>query len=413
MRIRHSLLSVSFAIAVLLPRSGAAAGASITVQQKSPIETLGTWTLLYPSSEQIERTGATAKVEGMQPGRYTVIIRPPEGMDTVIELARGSEVVATADHPQVSFEAMEGDAFSLTITYAVHDGGKIGISSDPTSMPFELTGPDGLKRSGVTPAFFEDFPQGNYSVQYKPNGCPPPPAKSGRMGAERRVDFSIKITCSTFQPETSRETQKPGIVKTDLNGQELTFIDVPSTEWFAPYVATVARRGILTGYRDENGAFTGMFGPGNPVTIAELSKIADEMGFLNEKAATQGIHKAAEGTWFEAYFDSAYENGWLVYQDPDLDPSRPATRAEVVATLLQVIDVPVSWPKGKTFADVFKNTKYAGAVETAAALKLVEGSEGNLFHPEDPINRAEISKILIAIQEKYQQKYDRDDAEQR
>jgi hypothetical protein len=133
---------------------------------------------------------------------------------------------------------------------------------------------------------------------------------------------------------------------------------------------------------------------------------------VNEKAATSGIHQAAEGTWFESYFRSAYENGWLVYQDPELDPGRPATRAEVVVTLLQVIDVPAGWPKGKTFADVYKNTPYAGAIETAAELGLVEGSDGNVFHPADPVNRAEISKILIEIQEKFQQKYDRDDEEQ-
>ncbi len=413
MRIRTSLFCTAVAVAALLPVLSRAGGASVSVQQKSPIETVGTWTLIYPSSEKIERTGTTAKVEGMQSGRYTIIIRPPEGMDTALELARGSEVIATADHPQVSFEAMEGDSFTLVITYAVHDGGKIGVSSDPSGMAFELTGPDGLKRTGVTPSFFEDFPQGNYSVQYKPKGCPAPPAKSGRMGAERRVDFSIKVSCSTFEPETSRADQKSGIVKTDLNGKELTFLDVPSTEWYAPYVATVARRGIITGYHDDSGAFTGMFGPGNPVTIAELSKIADEMGFVNEKAASQSFHKAAEGTWFESYFKSAYENGWLVYQDPDLDPARPATRGEVVVTLLQVIDVPVVWPKGKTFSDVYKNTPYAGAIETAASIGLVDGGQGNMFHPNDPINRAEISKILIQIQEKFQQKYDRDDAEQR
>ncbi len=409
-RLASLIVTSAFALS-LVPAPAFAEGASIVLEQKSPIETIGSWTLIYPSNEKMERSNDRVSIDALPPGRYTLIVRPPEGMTTMIELLRGNEVVQTVDHPQITFQAQDGDAFALTITYEVSEGGTVGVNSDPSGIKFELTGPDNLKRTGTTPTFYENLPQGNYSVKYQPTGCPLPPAVSARMDKEKRADFSIRIVCDTLELENGRGDAE--IVHVDINGESVAFTDVPVDEWFAPYVETVARREIITGYKDADGRFTGLFGPGNPVTLAELSKIAHEMGTANEQAATQStMHAAAKGTWFEKYFASAEERGWTIYLDPELDPHRPATRAEVVVTLLQVIDVPMQWPKGGVFGDVRPSTRYSGAIETAADIGIIEGTgNGSLknFNPASPINRAEISKILIEIQEKFQQKYDRDD----
>jgi uncharacterized membrane protein YeaQ/YmgE (transglycosylase-associated protein family) len=159
-----------------------------------------------------------------------------------------------------------------------------------------------------------------------------------------------------------------------------------------------------------NGAHNGIFGAGDPVTIAQLAKIAHETIKLDENTVTAfPINPNAQRGWFKNYIASAEEQGWVVFVDGTVDPNRPATRGEVLMTLLQIFDIPMQWTKGTRFTDVPKKTPYASAIETAAAEGIVSGSANadgtptGLFHPNDPITRAEMAKILIQVHEKYQQ----------
>lgn len=52
------------------------------------------------------------------------------------------------------------------------------------------------------------------------------------------------------------------------------FMDVASTDWFYPYVTSAYNWSILDGYKTADGKLTGYFGPGDPVTRAQISKIA-------------------------------------------------------------------------------------------------------------------------------------------
>ena len=48
--------------------------------------------------------------------------------------------------------------------------------------------------------------------------------------------------------------------------------DVPLEAWFASYVREVGSRGIMSGYKDEEGKPTDFFGPENWVTLEEVAK---------------------------------------------------------------------------------------------------------------------------------------------
>ena len=58
------------------------------------------------------------------------------------------------------------------------------------------------------------------------------------MGDGHRADFTLTLKCSGFKPaeDDNRIT----------GNDKLLFSDVPADAWFAPYVATVSRRNILT-----------------------------------------------------------------------------------------------------------------------------------------------------------------------
>jgi hypothetical protein len=397
---RLTLSAVLFAMATT---SVLASGSSITIDQTSNVNTPATWTLLPPTQDKIERNDWSYSVTEQPVGKYTLFVTPPKGTNAAITLSDSGTVLQQVNH-QLSFEANEGQMLHIQITNTLVNSGKVGVNSQPSGIPFEIRGPNNWSTKGVTPASYENVAVGNYSVQYLPDGCLKPSAKSDLLLKNGRADFFIELDCKTFVPvEKEKETH----MTTVIGGQTISFTDVPIDAWFTPFVLTAANRGILGGYKDELGNTTGTFGPGNPLTLAELSKIAHELASVNELEFSQAPdNPGALWQWFKDYIVSSEQRGWVVYQDSTIDLNRPATRGEVVITLLQALDVPMHWAKGTAFKDVTARTKYAHAVETAADEGFVGGStdaDGNLtgfFHPDNPVTRAEMARILINVYEK-------------
>lgn len=380
---------------------------TIMVEQTSDLEAVGKWTMLLPTQESFERTDAKLDVPHMLPGKYTFLTVPPKGTVAHIDLYLGDDIIAKSDTPQLSFTLADKMTLQIKVHYSLTIFGKVGVNSSPAGVPFTLRGPNAFVRSGVTPAEFSPSPIGNYSVTFSPGGCPVPPVQAGLLQMDSRVDFSLNVICSTFTPVISDDGAQH--VSTTYGGQTVTFTDVPMVAWFAPYISTVTGRGVMGGYVDAQGRSSGLFGPGDPVTIAQLAKIAHTALDLDENEfMTAPQNPLSRGQWFTRFIASAEERGWLVYSDGTADPNRPATRGEVVTTLLQIFDIPVRWARGSAFTDVLRKTPYSGAIETAAEEGIVSGATGadgrptGMFHPLDPITRAEIAKILITVYEKYQ-----------
>lgn len=401
------LLSSPFPMHAQDEQTVAAPSGTLMVEQKSEVDAVGKWTLLRPNHESFHRTDASLSVPDLAPGQYSFFAVPPDGTTAHIDIFLGDDAAYSSDTPQISFEIKDTMTLKLVVTYSLTIFGKIGVGSDPAGVPFEMVGPNGMLRQGVTPVEFSPVPIGNYSVTFKPDGCPRPPQQSGMLDQDGRINFMIKIICKNFRPV--EQAAKPKSVTVEFGGKTMVFGDVHPEAWFAPYVTTIVSRGIMSGYLNADGGFSGRFGPGDPVTIAQLAKIAHTSMKINENEATAiPLNPLASGQWFAGYFASSEERGWSVYAGGTVDPNRPATRGEVVATLLQVLDIPVQWAGGDRFTDVLRKTRYAGEIETAAAEGIVSGSSDEdgkptgLFHPTDPITRAEIAKILIIIREKYQ-----------
>lgn len=110
-----------------------------------------------------------------------------------------------------------------------------------------------------------------------------------------------------------------------------TFNDVPASAWFAPYVETAATLGIVSGYKDETGSLTGMFGPGDVVTRSAATKIL-VMAFdlLATEGATPYFSDVQSSDWFYSYVVLAYQNGIVQgYANGSFGPSKPVIRAEI------------------------------------------------------------------------------------
>ncbi len=351
-------------------------------------------------------------LEEMPSGSYVVFAELPSGTKSTIRIYRNGVADTMYERSQTPFPVAAGENIRIAIHYFLDRTGTISVQTDPAGAAFTLTGPDGFTETGVTPQTYDGLPEGQYKVQYESfgEGCVKPAPKANQLVEDGRVTFELRYECDAATKVRNRVGKDTKVYLTIVaDGEEITLQDVKQSDWFSTYVFDAARRDILSGYRDASGKLTGEFGPGNNVTVAELSKIAHRMAGLSEEpfATVTPKNPLAPGYWFSAFIGSSENRGWTIYTDATIDPTRPATRGEVIVTLLQAFDVPLSWQKGNVFNDVPVTTPYAAAIETAAAAEVIAGRTGEdgkstgMFDPSASITRAEIAKIIVKILETY------------
>jgi len=179
---------------------------------------------------------------------------------------------------------------------------------------------------------------------------------------------------------------------------DISFTDVSASAWYYDAVYMVARRGVVSGYKDTNGNPTGLFGPGNPVTIAEILKMAYEAAGQNITLCKQTVQMPqAAAHWAGPYVACAEEDGMRVLgTQPDLN--RGAMRAEVIAIIHDAFREQV--PAGRSpFTDTAGHP-YEADVAYASIMGVVSGDNDSkglptgTFRPNDGINRAEAAQVI-------------------
>lgn len=218
--------------------------------------------------------------------------------------------------------------------------------------------------------------------------------EENRRERERRLADG-EATVPHIPPQTTLEAvaARRNRLLVVVDTSPVLFKDVPLDAWFSPYVSYLVEEKIAQGYHDVDGNPNGVFGVANPVTYAEVLKMALAAAKIPVTGLPPPRNTFARGTWAAAYVAKAEaQNIPLIL--PDLDVHGPATRAEVVAILLNVLDLPVA-PKAETdFTDIPANHPYAKAIATAYIYGLVQGNPDGTFRPDDPINRAEVAKLV-------------------
>jgi hypothetical protein len=199
-------------------------------------------------------------------------------------------------------------------------------------------------------------------------------------------------------------------VRIKIEGVPVDLTDVAKDTWFAPYVRSAAEEGIVSGYRGEDGRPLGLYGPADNVTIEQIAKIALMASGADQSSCGTAMRNAgAAGRWSEEFIRCAEHLQWSVFSDGSVDPLRPATRAEVVVTMLQAFKVEIRSTDAIPFTDVDSSTEFRSAITTAYEDHIVGGytdAEGNAmgkFGPTDSVNRAETAKIVVLAGEIYGQ----------
>ena len=197
--------------------------------------------------------------------------------------------------------------------------------------------------------------------------------------------------------------QMHGYVEVTIGTEIVVLTDVSHDQWFAQYVEDMARRRIIGGYTDAEGKPLGKYGPGDPVTVEQLAKIAVQAAGVQGEGDCPGVLKndGAAGRWSEPFMRCAEQRGWSVFSDGTVDPLRTALRFEVVTTVLEAFERSMEGGSaGAIFRDVSNTMPARYAIQTAAMDGIVSGytdADGKLtgyFGPFDTVNRAETAKIV-------------------
>ncbi|MCK5021055.1 MAG: VCBS repeat-containing protein, partial [Candidatus Peribacteraceae bacterium] len=215
-----------------------------------------------------------------------------------------------------------------------------------------------------------------------------------------RAAQKVKLHASAFKPILEHR----GFLVTLVGGTTVLYRDVPSKVWFAPYVSSLIEENIAQGYKDETGKLTGEFGVKNPVTYAEVLKMALNTAEENISGLRPPRNLSAKGTWTSAYVAKAEDLGLSVFNS-NLNVHTAASRGEVIQIILEIMKIPTRIKIDSPFVDVSERHPYTPSIATAAAYGIIngdtdlEGNELKTFRPDEQINRAEVAKIIALVLE--------------
>ncbi len=141
---------------------------------------------------------------------------------------------------------------------------------------------------------------------------------------------------------------------------------------------------------------TEFFNPDNSLTRAEFLKIIGNAAGWNLQTTTQNSFRDISKTaWYSTYAEYALSHG-IISPAHTFRPNDPISRAEVSKILAGALGIQTITATG-IFSDVNKFSNLARYIEAMKMTHIFEGQmlDGKLiFRPSDNITRAEIAKVV-------------------
>jgi hypothetical protein len=182
-----------------------------------------------------------------------------------------------------------------------------------------------------------------------------------------------------------------------LKAEGSSFTDMGGAEWARQATDEMAACSVVSGYPD------GSYGPYNSVTKLEAVTMLIRMLGLEDQAkaaAEAGVDykMPADLYWGSGYLIMAVQRGML---DEDfvylLQPNVPATRTEVAMLVFHALKLnPDSSEMQFEDADQVA-AEYRDGVAAVVKSGIMQGLPGNIFKPNDEINRAQMAVMMSSI----------------
>ena len=172
------------------------------------------------------------------------------------------------------------------------------------------------------------------------------------------------------------------------------FTDTPG-HWAKGYIDELYNSGAINGYGD------GQFGPDDPVTRAQVVKIAlgalAQEDFNEDADHLNHFSDVAASAWHSAYVEEAYRMEIVEgYDDRTYRPDNEVTRAAALKIILETAGIEAD-STGSNFNDVSDTDWYADYTAFAKDAGIIGGYADGSFKGAQSITRAEVCKIVSLV----------------
>lgn len=196
--------------------------AALIIQQKSTSGRLGTWNLITPNGE-VKGTEAD-EIMGVYyagAGTYNLYIHPPSKADTRVQIYQGTTLLSSGNGLQFAFSLNYTEQLRVIITYSF--SGRVKVISNPEGAPFVLTGPEGMKISGTTPAQFGNMPPFRYIADFgSMEGCRAPRRLERELIDTSVLTLNGEYICRTASDAASSSSSTASSDKmTDVHSENI------------------------------------------------------------------------------------------------------------------------------------------------------------------------------------------------
>ena len=221
--------------------------------------------------------------------------------------------------------------------------------------------------------------------------------------------YYFKIfTANILEDETLETINASEVFSIEIENTPIVFTDVEN-HWAQNYVEQLLNMGVVQGYTD------GTFRPNNEITRAELVKVSLKANeIFPDSDYTNDRCDGPEGEilckelfldlldWQEDWVYKAKDLGIITgYNENQFGPNNPITRAEALKVIIETFtpDYPnTQFMQSPNFTDI-ENHWALEYIKIASYLGIVQGYDDNTFKPNNPITRAEATKIISLLLE--------------
>ncbi len=192
-----------------------------------------------------------------------------------------------------------------------------------------------------------------------------------------------------------------------------TYADVPDDAWYASWVEQASEAGLMTGYTDAAGTSTGLFGPGDSLTRAQVATVLWRTADMPDAEDAPCLSDVPAGKYYTRAVNWCVSQGIVTGYTSGADegafrPDRFVSRQELATMAYRYAawaGVDVSDPDPAAFTSTTDwqtacSWATAALTWTAAAgvLEGVENPDGSRsILPFDAVTRAQAAKVFVVL----------------
>ncbi len=180
----------------------------------------------------------------------------------------------------------------------------------------------------------------------------------------------------------------------DDNDDDASPLSDISGHWAEEYILALYESEVISGYDD------GSFGPDDPVTRAQILKIA--IGAFDVEAGDGNdadFSDVSSSAWYADYVDIGYSQGIVegYEEDNTFRPDDEVTRAAALKIVLEAAGIEDLETTSPNFDDVLDEYWYAPYTAFALTNSIIGGYSDGEFKGGQSITRAEVCKIVSLV----------------